>query len=126
MPNQSRFMTMPRILAGLAVALVLSLAAGDVHARDMVEYGRYLGVRLQMWEESYEVLDKIIDSGSADEKARARRNKAEVMKAEADAIYSEDQDDSARTARYGKALAVFGDPDDPAGVVAKGVMQLDL
>jgi hypothetical protein len=126
MPNQPRFMKMPRILAGLAVALVLSLAAGDVHARDMIEYGRYLGVRLQMWEESYEVLDKIINSGSDDEKARARRNKAEVMKVEADVVYSQDQDDNGRTARYGKALAVFGDPDDPAGVAAKGIMQLDL
>lgn len=126
MPNQSRFMTMPRILTGLAVALLLSLAAGNAHARDMIEYGRYLGVRLQMWEESYEVLDKIIQSGSAEEKARARRNKAEVMKVEADVVYSQDQNDNERTARYGKALAVFGDPDDPAGVAAKGIMQLDL
>ncbi|MCB9934889.1 MAG: hypothetical protein H6840_04270, partial [Planctomycetes bacterium] len=117
---------MPRILAGLAVALVLSLFAGNAHARDMVEYGRYLGVRLQMWEESYDVLDKIISGGSAEEKARARRNKAEVMKAEADYIFSQDQDESGRTARYGKALAEFGDPEDAAGVVAKGVMQLDL
>jgi hypothetical protein len=117
-------MTMPRIFAGLV--LVFALFAGSLQARDQVEYGRYLGVRLQMWEESYEVLDKIISSGSADAKARAKASKAEVLKAEADHIYSRDQDLDARNRRYGAAVDVFGNPETPAGVVAKGTMMLDL
>ncbi|MBZ0135893.1 MAG: hypothetical protein K8I27_05930 [Planctomycetes bacterium] len=115
---------MPRILAGLV--LVLALFAGALEARDQVEFGRYLGVRLQMWKESYEVLDKIIDKGSADEKARAKVSKAEVMKAEADDIYSKDQNVEDRNRRYGEAVGVFGDPDTPGGIVSKGVMMLDL
>ncbi|MCA8915271.1 MAG: hypothetical protein KDB90_07655 [Planctomycetes bacterium] len=117
---------MPGIVAGLVIVLVLSLFAGSANARDLVEYGRYLGVRLQMWEESYAVLDKIIDSGKPGEASRAKRSKAEVMKAEADAIYAEDGDDSGRTARYKKAVGIFGDPDDEGGVLAKAVMQLEL
>lgn len=125
MPKQLRFMTMPRIITGLVVVLVLF--AGSLQARDQVEYGRYLGVRLQMWEESYEVLDNIIKNGKPDEKARARGSRAEVMKAEADHIYSKDGDDAARNRRYGEAVKVFGDdPDSPAAIVSKGVMMLDL
>ncbi|MCB9894667.1 MAG: hypothetical protein H6839_09470 [Planctomycetes bacterium] len=117
---------MPGVVAGLVIVFVLSLFAGSAHARDMVEYGRYLGVRLQMWEESYAVLDKIIESGKATEKSRAKRSKAEVMKAEADAIYAEDGDDSGRTSRYKKAVEVFGDAEDDQSVLAKAVMQLEL
>lgn len=124
MPKQLRFMTMPRIFAGLVVALVLF--AGSLQARDQVEFGRYLGVRLQMWEESYEVLDKIIKNGKPDEKARAQASKAEVMKAEADFDYAKDGDDAARNRRYGDAVDVFEDADTPAAVVSKGVMMLDL
>ena len=115
---------MPRFIAGLVAALVL--CAGTLEARDQVEYGRYLGVRLQMWEESYEVLDKIIDKGSADEKSRAKSSKAEVMKAEADHLYSKDGDIDARNDKYAEAVDIFGKPSEPAGIVSKGVMMLDL
>lgn len=115
---------MPRILSGLVVLLVL--CAGTLQARDQVEYGRYLGVRLQMWEESYEVLDKIIASGTVDEKARAKASKAEVIKTQADVEYAKDGDDGARNRLYEEAVEVFGNPDTPAGIVSKGVMMLDL
>ncbi|MCA8910989.1 MAG: hypothetical protein KDB82_04755 [Planctomycetes bacterium] len=117
---------MPTLVAGLLIAFVMTLAPSSLHARDDVEFGRYLGVRLQMWEESYAVLDKIIKSGSVEEAARAKSSKAEVMKAEADFIYAKDQDESARNDRYGEAVKIFGDPDTPAGIVSKGVMMLDL
>ena len=126
MPKQLRSMKMPRFLAGLVVVLMMLLCAGSLQARDMVEYGRYLGVRLQMWEESYEVLDKIIDSGTAEEKSRAMRSRAEVMRTEADVIFNVDQDEGARFARYEAALKIFGNPEDSPGVVAKGLMLLDL
>ena len=125
MSNHSSIAKMPGLVAGLLIVFALSLFSGAAQARDMVEYGRYLGVRLQMWEESYNVLDKIIDSGKPEEKSRAKRSKAEVMKAEADAIYAEDGDDSARTSRYKKAVEVFGDADTDAGALAKAVMQTE-
>ncbi|MEZ5992419.1 MAG: hypothetical protein R3E76_08700 [Planctomycetota bacterium] len=117
---------MPRLIAGLLIAMVMSLAPATLQARDDVEFGRYLGVRLQMWEESYSVLDKIIDNGTASEKARAKASKAEVMKAEADFIFAKDTDEDARNRRYGDAVEIFGEPDTPGGIVSKGVMMLDL
>lgn len=126
MPNTKSYLSMPKLIAGLLIAFVVCMAPAQLQARDDVEFGRYLGVRLQMWEESYAALDKIIQNGTADEKARAKASKAEVMKAEADAIYAKDQDESGRNKRYGEAVGIFGTPDTPAGIVSKGVMMVDL
>jgi hypothetical protein len=124
MPENTRFMTMPKLMFGLVVLMAACLCAPALNARDQVEYGRYLGVRLQMWAEAYEVLDKVIASGSPAEKSRAKRSKAEVMKTEADVVYVDDA--NKRMERYEEAVEIFGEATEPADVLSKGVMQLDL
>lgn len=113
----------------LLVACLLAVAAfaPALVARDNIEYGKYLGVRLRLYAESYEVLDKEASTAKdAATKSRAKQAKAEVMKTEADHIYAEDGDIDARTDRYEDALKVFEDVTEPAGILAKAVMQLDV
>lgn len=129
MPNKSRFMTMPRIIAGLLIVLIASLIAPSLEARDDVEYGRYLGVRLRMYDEAYGVLDKAIKGGDKSTAIRAKQVKAQVMKTQADNEFAEDE--SQRLALYQKALDEFELADkvteqEPAAVVSKGSMMLEL
>ncbi|MCL4729850.1 MAG: hypothetical protein KJ044_05350, partial [Planctomycetes bacterium] len=101
------------------------LAAPSLAARDMTEYGRYLGTRLRLYEEAYETLDKIIAKGTEAEKRRATQVKAEVIKHEADFLFSQDGDEDARNDRYEKALKIFGNPgeSDYQGILDKSLMQ---
>jgi len=107
---------------------VIALASAPLAARDMTEYGRYLGTRLRMYEEAYEVLDKVLNKGTDAEKRRATQVKAEVMKHEADYLFSVDGDESARNDRYKEALKVFGDPEgkEYQGILDKALMQLTV
>ncbi len=109
-----------------ALLLLAALFPAPLAARDQIEYGRYLGTRLRMYEESYKVLDEVIKQSSGAQKARARQAKAEVMKTEADNTFAENGDAEARLDRYKAALDVFGDPSDPTAVRAKAEMMLDV
>src|SRR5690606_8121550 len=106
--------------------LLLLLMPASLAARDEVSYGRYLGVRLRMYEESYAVLDRVIASAKGDAQARAKQVKAEVIKSEADNKFAEDGDVQARVDRYKAAIEVFGSPTEPAGALAKGRLLLDV
>lgn len=114
-----------RVSLFLLFGLLLA-APGALSARDMSEYGRYLGTRLRMYPEAYEVLDKAMKTGTDAEKRRARQARADVMKHEADFVYSQDGDDNARNDRYEEALKIFGNPadDDYQGILDKALMQL--
>ncbi|MBX3458721.1 MAG: hypothetical protein KF696_02005 [Planctomycetes bacterium] len=106
---------------------VVALAPQAFAQRNDIEYGKYLGTRLRLYAEAYEVLDaEISKAKDAAARSRAKQAKAEVMKAEADHNYAEDGDMDARMKRYERALGVFEDVTDPAGVLAKSVMQLDV
>lgn len=111
----------------LIFGAIASLAS-PLAARDLTEYGRYLGTRLRMYEEAYEVLDKALKSPNEAERRRATQVKAEVMKHEADYLFSQDADESKRNERYSKALEVFGTPaaTDYQGTLDKALMQLTV
>ncbi len=125
MPLKSRLAPIKLLFACLLA--ILALAPAALSARDQIEYGKYLGMRLRLYQEAYEVLDKEISAAKDNAgKSRARQAKAEVMKTEADHIYAEDGNMDARMKRYRAALGVFSDVTEPAGVLAKAVMQLDV
>jgi hypothetical protein len=106
--------------------LLAALIPAPLGARDQVEYGRYLGTRLRMYQEAYSVLDEVIKQSSGAQKARARQTKAEVMKTEADNNFAENGDSGARLERYKAALGEFGDASEPTAVRAKAEMMLDV
>lgn len=114
------------VIACLIVVLVGALAAPAASARDQSEYGRYLGTRLRLYAEAYDILDKMIQKGTPAEQRRAKQYKAEVMKSEADYNYTLDGDDSKRRDRYKDALDVFGDPDNAQGILDKAVMRYEV
>lgn len=111
-------------VAGLAFA-----PAAD--ARDNIEFYRYMGVRLKLYAEAREALDKEIKSAQGADKSRAKQAKAEVMKDQADWEFSQGGEESDRLALYEQALVEFELEDkvedqDPAAVAAKGLMMLEL
>src|SRR5262245_36686462 len=73
-----------RLLSSLASVLVVLVAAGaaptSVQARDLSEYGYYLGVRLKMYDEAEKLLKKLMESGSEADKAKARSALSRVYK----------------------------------------------
>lgn len=120
-----------KLLRSVSLSVLVLLGAllampATLPARDMTEYGRYLGTRLRLYQDAYETLDKVLKSGTEPEKRRARQVRAEVMKHEADYLYSLDGDVGKRNDRYEDALKVFGDPaeTDHQGVLDKALMQL--
>ena len=116
------------VLARALLALFLLVLAAPIAARDMTEYGRYLGVRLKMYLESYEVLDKFIAEGTDAEKRKARLYRAEVMRIEADQVFATDGDAEAQRERYLEAVKIFGEgePDTPADVYDKARLQVEI
>ncbi|MCF6227445.1 MAG: hypothetical protein L3J82_02115 [Planctomycetes bacterium] len=125
--------TIRKLFTCLIIAVAALLAMPSLHANDQVQYGQYLGVRLRMYDESYRVLDKIISSGSATEKSRAKQAKATVIKAEADFDFTSDGDEGKRTDKYLEAIKVFGEMTDkaviaanPKAVASKGTMMVEV
>ncbi|MCC6465639.1 MAG: hypothetical protein IT463_09900 [Planctomycetes bacterium] len=114
------------VAAAVVVSGIAGLLAPAASARNMADYGRYLGVRLRLYSEAYEVLDKEIKGGSEAGKMQARVNKAEVMKAQADYEFSLDADTVKRDDLYTRALEVFGEPTEPGPIVARALMRIEL
>ncbi len=116
----------PALLALLA-ALLVSACASTAHARDLSEYGYYLGVRLKMYREAETLLTRLKDSGkNEEEKARARSALARVYKSWADDDFSKNADDAARDAGYERAEAVYGAPEDQEGKIELAVLRIEL
>lgn len=106
---------------------VLACAPAQLQARDEIEYGRYLGTRLRMYDEAHKLLDEVIEQASGARESAARQAKADVYKAKADNDYAEDANMTARMDLYESAIEVFGDPkEDPVAVAAKGTLLLGL
>lgn len=117
-----------RFPALLLCLTLLTLGASSVAARDMSEYARYLGVRLRMYAESYEALDKIIADGTPPQQRQARQFKAEVIRSEADYLFGQDGDADKQLQRYLDAVKVFGEgpADNPRAAYDKARLQLDI
>lgn len=111
--------------AVVAVLFLVGCASPAAMARDQAEYGRYLGVRLRMYEEAYEILDKAIAKAEGAEKNTAKQAKADVLKSQADYNYSQDGDEANRQKLYRDAIDIFGDATTPESVLAKSRMQLE-
>jgi hypothetical protein len=105
---------------GLLLLLALACAApAGLEARE-AEYGRYLGVRLRMYDEAYQVLDEAIKSASGTERSRLMRIKAEVMISQGDHEFQRTGDVAARNRLYQQALGIFGEATDTPSIATRG------
>lgn len=117
------------LLVACGVAGLICLQSAD--ARDNIDYYRYMGVRLKLYAEARELLDKEIKSAKGDDKTRAKQAKAEVMKDQADWGFTQGGTEQERLDLYEQALTEFElessvESQDPAAVAAKGLMMLEL
>ncbi|MBV6517211.1 MAG: hypothetical protein HPKKFMNG_02925 [Planctomycetes bacterium] len=110
----------------LALILALGACAGQAKARDLSDYGYYLGVRLKMYDEAERLLRRQMDRGSDDEKARARSALARVFKAKADDDFSRSGDLDARSKGYESAEEVYGNPEDQDGRIELAILRIEL
>lgn len=119
-----------RLFSFVASCLVVVVAACSfapaAGARDLSEYGYYLGVRLKMYEEAERVLNKQMDSGSDAEKSKAKSALARVYKAKADDDFLKSGNERDRDEGYEKAERLYGDPEKSAEKVELAVLRLEI
>lgn len=110
----------------MVVLVFACLCAPAAQARDLSEYGWYLGVRLKMYDEAERVLNRQMETGTDAEKAKARSALARVYKAWADDEFARTGDENDRDRGYEKAERLFGNPDNAAERVELAVLRLEI
>lgn len=119
-----------RLFSLFASCLVVMVAACSVapamQARDLSEYGYYLGARLKMYDEAEKVLQRQIDSGSEAEKAKARSALARVYKSWGDDEFLRTGDENDRDRKYEDAEKLYGTPDTTTLKVELAVLRIEI
>ncbi len=119
-----------RLLSMFASVLVVLVAACAVptaaQARDLSEYGYYLGARLKMYDEAEKLLLKQMESGSEADKAKARSALARVYKSWAEDEFVKTGNEDDRNRGYEKAEGLYGEGDTPALKIELAVLRLEI
>jgi hypothetical protein len=119
-----------RLLSLFASILVVVVGACEMptaaQARDLSEYGYYLGARLKMYNEAEKLLEKQMEQGSEADKAKARSALARVYKSWAEDEFVKTGNEDDRNRGYEKAEKLYGDPDNPAQKVELAVLRLEI
>ncbi|MBP9891217.1 MAG: hypothetical protein KBG84_04875 [Planctomycetes bacterium] len=115
------------LIASCLFFLVAACAfAPAASARDLSEYGYYLGVRLKMYDEAERLLTKQMESGSDADKSKAKSALARVYKAKADDDFLRSGNEKDRDEGYEKAERLYGDPEKAAEKVELAVLRLEI